>query len=116
MTANRERAYRLAMIPGDGVGCEVVPAAQQVLACLGLAIEFVPLEAGWELFQRTGKALPDSTLAEVQRCDGALFGAVSSPSHRVEGYSSPILGLRKALDLYANLRPATSAPVPGSVP
>lgn len=115
MMADAKQAYRLAMIPGDGVGCEVVPAAQQVLAALGLKIEFVTLEAGWEVFARTGNALPAATLEEVQRCDGALFGAVSSPSRRVEGYSSPILALRRALDLYANLRPAISAPVPGSV-
>lgn len=115
MTHPTGRAYRLAMIPGDGVGCEVVPAAQQVLAALGLEIDFVTLEAGWEVFERTGSALPATTLSEIQRCDGALFGAVSSPSRRVEGYASPILALRKALDLYANLRPAVSSPVPGSV-
>jgi hypothetical protein len=47
----------------------------------------------------------------LKGCDGALFGAVSSPSHKVEGYSSPIIGMRKALDLYANLRPVISAPI-----
>jgi homoisocitrate dehydrogenase len=43
-------------------------------------------------------------------CDGAMFGAVSSPSHKVEGYSSPIVALRKHLDLYANVRPVSSVP------
>ncbi len=107
---------RIALIPGDGIGREVVPAARQVLAALGLPIEFVELEAGWETFQRTGTALPEATVAALQSCHGALFGAVSSPSHRVEGYSSPIIALRKRFDLYANLRPIVSAPVPGSKP
>ncbi|MCX6049972.1 MAG: isocitrate/isopropylmalate dehydrogenase family protein [Chloroflexi bacterium] len=107
---------RVALIPGDGIGREVVPAARQVLEALALPIEFVELEAGWETFQRTGAALPEATVAALQNCHGALFGAVSSPSHRVEGYSSPIIALRKRFDLYANLRPIVSAPVPGSQP
>jgi homoisocitrate dehydrogenase len=50
----------------------------------------------------------------LRKCNGALFGAVSSPTHKVQGYSSPILGMRKALDLYANLRPVVSAPIESS--
>jgi homoisocitrate dehydrogenase len=104
------------MIPGDGVGQEVVPATQRVLEALGLPLIFVPLEAGWETFQRTGTALPQRTAAAIRGCDGAIFGATQSPSHKVEGYTSPILALRKQLDLYANLRPIVSMPVPGSRP
>lgn len=110
------RPLRIALIPGDGIGREVVPAARQVLNATGLSFEFVELEAGWETFARTGTALPAETPAAVRTCAGALFGAVSSPSHRVPGYSSPILALRKELDLYANLRPAVSQPAPGSRP
>ncbi len=107
---------RIGLIPGDGVGREVVPAARQVLDVLGLPLEFVELDAGWETFQRTGNALPIATVQALQRCAGALFGAVSSPSQRVAGYTSPIIALRKQFDLYANLRPVISAPVPGSQP
>lgn len=110
------KPLRLALIPGDGIGQEVTAAAQQVLQALDLPLEFITLAAGWETFQRQGTALPPATLAELRSCDGALFGAVSSPSHRVEGYSSPIIGLRKHFDLYANLRPVLSAPVPDSQP
>jgi homoisocitrate dehydrogenase len=81
-----------------------------------LAFTFVALDAGWETFERTGTALPQSTAAAVRGCDGAIFGATQSPSHKVEGYSSPILTLRKQLELYANLRPVASMPVPGSQP
>jgi homoisocitrate dehydrogenase len=112
----KDQTLRIALIPGDGVGREVVPAARQVLDALALPIEYIELEAGWETFQRVGTALPPATLAALRECQGALFGAVSSPSHRVEGYSSPIIALRKALDLYANLRPVVSAPVAGSQP
>ncbi|MBW7885607.1 MAG: isocitrate/isopropylmalate dehydrogenase family protein [Caldilineaceae bacterium] len=116
MEGNVQSSYRIAIIPGDGIGKEVVPAAQQVLAALPLSITFVPLQAGWEIFEQTGSALPHSTASVIRGCDGALFGATQSPSHLVEGYSSPILALRKQLDLYANLRPVMSMPVPGSRP
>lgn len=112
----KDQILRIALIPGDGVGREVVPAARQVLDALTLPIEYIELEAGWETFQRVGTALPPATLSALRECQGALFGAVSSPSQRVEGYSSPIIALRKALDLYANLRPVVSAPVAGSQP
>lgn len=111
-----QRTLQIALIPGDGIGREVVPAAQQGLLAIGVPITFVELAAGWETFQQQGTALPAATLDRLQTCDGALFGAVSSPSQRVAGYSSPIIGLRKHFDLYANLRPVLSAPVRGSQP
>ena len=110
------RPLRIALIPGDGIGHDVVPAAAQVLATTGLPVTFVELAAGWDVFTRTGHALPPATLDALRTCDGALFGAVSSPSGRVAGYSSPIIALRRAFDLFANLRPVVSAPVPGSAP
>lgn len=110
------RPYQIALIPGDGVGCEVVPAARRVLEATGLTFAFTELDAGWECFQRTGTALPAETVNALRGCDGAIFGAVSSPSHKVPGYSSPIVALRKELDLYANLRPIVSAPVADSRP
>ena len=101
---------RICIIPGDGVGQEVIPAAQRVLEALQLDLEFVRADAGFEHFQKTGDAIPNATLETVQACDATLFGATSSPMTRVEGYRSPILALRKALDLYANLRPVQSLP------
>jgi homoisocitrate dehydrogenase len=113
---NHERHYTVALIPGDGIGKEVVCAARRVLDATGLPLQFVDLDAGWETFQRSGAALPQATLERLRTCDGAIFGAVSSPSHRVPGYTSPILAMRKELDLYANLRPSLSTPVAGSQP
>jgi homoisocitrate dehydrogenase len=100
----------IVLIPGDGVGKEVIPAAAEVLAALGLGFKFVEAHAGFEHFRRTGNAIPDETLAEVEAADAALFGATSSPSTSVPGYRSPILALRKTFDLYANLRPTFSLP------
>ena len=74
-----------------------------------LDFSFTDLPAGFEIFQQTGKALPEKTVETLQsECDGALFGAVSSPTTKVAGYSSPIVALRKRLDLYANVRPVKS--------
>lgn len=79
----------------------------------GPKFDFVNLDAGFEYFQKTGTALPQETLDVLKNeCNGALFGAVSSPSHKVAGYSSPIVALRKKLDLYANVRPVASVKSP----
>ncbi len=96
------------LIPGDGVGQEVIPAAAQVLAAALPGLEFVEADAGWACFLRTGTALPDATVEAVAGVDGALFGATQSPNEVVPGYRSPILALRKRFDLYANLRPTVS--------
>ena len=99
---------RLAWIGGDGIGPEVVDAAVRVVdAVCGDRIEWVEAEMGWQTFERTGRALPEATVEILESCAGALFGAVSSPSHAVPGYRSPIVELRRRLDLYANVRPLT---------
>jgi homoisocitrate dehydrogenase len=100
----------ICLIPGDGVGREVIPAAAEALAALGLRLRFVEAQAGFEHFRKSGSAIPDETLAEVDAAGVALFGATSSPSTIEPGYRSPILALRKTFDLYANLRPVFSLP------
>jgi homoisocitrate dehydrogenase len=95
----------LCAIPGDGVGKEVIPAAVDVLDAALPDLVVIEAEAGWGAFQRTGVALPSVTLEVARACGAVLFGAVASPSHPVEGYRSPIVGLRRELDVYANLRP-----------
>ncbi len=106
--------HRIAVLKGDGIGREVVPWAVATLQALGPRWEFVEGEIGWDCFQRTGTALPDETVALLGTCEAALFGAVSSPSRRVPGYRSPIVALRREFNLYANVRPVMSAPVPSS--
>ncbi|KHN97696.1 homoisocitrate dehydrogenase precursor [Metarhizium album ARSEF 1941] len=114
------RTLRIGLIPGDGIGKEVIPAGRRILEALpsylNLKFDFVNLKAGFEAFEQTGTALPEVTVDVLRdECDGALFGAVSSPTHSVKGYSSPIVALRKRLDLYANVRPVktvVTAPKP----
>ncbi|KAF6762575.1 homoisocitrate dehydrogenase [Ephemerocybe angulata] len=114
-------SLKIGLIPADGIGKEVIPAARQAIVALGSDIpkpEFINLHAGWETFTRTGVALPHETVEILKsECDCALFGSVSSPSRKVTGYSSPIVQLRKELDLYANVRPVVSvAPNAGEQP
>ncbi|KAI5296410.1 homoisocitrate dehydrogenase, partial [Ascosphaera atra] len=75
------RSLRIGLIPGDGIGREVIPAGRRLLESLpascGLNFSFVDLDAGWGTFKETGKALPDKTVETLKKeCDGALFGAV----------------------------------------
>jgi homoisocitrate dehydrogenase len=107
-------ALKLCVIEGDGIGREVIPAALEVLTATGLAFDVMPAEAGWDCFQSRGAALPEATLATARAADAILFGAVSSPSYKVAGYSSPIVALRRKLGLFANMRPARSWPLPAS--
>lgn len=107
---------KICIIPGDGIGKEVIPAAVRVLEALRLDLEFVYADAGFEHFMKTGDAIPEATLTRVASCQATLFGATSSPLTRVEGYRSPILALRQTLALYANLRPIRSLPGPFSRP
>ncbi|KAJ7591341.1 homoisocitrate dehydrogenase [Mycena floridula] len=108
-TVASRKSLTIGLIPADGIGREVIPAAQAAIEAVGSDIpppKFINLLAGFEVFQRTGTALPEHTVEVLQNeCDCALFGSVSSPSNKVAGYSSPIVALRKKLDLYANIRP-----------
>ena len=101
---------KLCVIRGDGVGGEVIPAAVRVLKRVLPGLNTIDADAGWNCFTRTGSALPDETVNRITECGAALFGATSSPSKKVAGYSSPIIGMRKRFDLYANLRPVLSLP------
>ena len=94
----------------DGIGQEVVPAAVSVLKAVLPDLETVAAEAGWHCFRKHGASVPESTLETIRECGAGLFGAVSSPSHKVEGYRSAIITMRQSLDLYANIRPVQSWP------
>jgi homoisocitrate dehydrogenase len=101
--------HTITVIPGDGIGAEVIPAAVAALQALDLPLAFQYAGAGFGTFERGGEALPAETIAACAASDAVLFGATSSPMTRVSGYRSPILALRRRFDLYANLRPALGA-------
>lgn len=101
---------RLCVIEGDGIGREVIPAAVSVLQAAIPGLEIVRAQAGWDCFLERGVSVPPETIAAIRTCGAALFGAVSSPARKVDGYRSAILTMRQELDLYANLRPVQSLP------
>jgi homoisocitrate dehydrogenase len=103
--------HTITLIPGDGIGGEVIPAARRVLEALGLPLTFHEGDAGFGTFERRGDALPPDTLALCEASDAVLFGATSSPMTKVAGYRSPILRLRQHFDLFANLRPAVAGEI-----
>ncbi len=105
--------YHVCLLPGDGIGGEVIAQAEAVLNALPLRWRFERGEIGFGAYQRLGAPLPEETLAAVRACDATLFGAVTTPPN-LAGYSSPILRLRQSLDLYANIRPCRSFAHPAS--
>jgi 3-isopropylmalate dehydrogenase len=107
----------IAVLPGDGIGPEIIEQAMRVLQRLradGLKLEFEFADVGGTAYERHGHPLPPATLALAQRADAVLFGAVGDPRFdRLERALRPeqaILGLRKNLGLFANLRPAILYP------
>ncbi|WP_292427296.1 isocitrate/isopropylmalate dehydrogenase family protein [Methanoregula sp.] len=97
---------RIAIVKGDGIGHEVIPAAQKVLAVLHPEYEYFPVELGYHRWEQTGCPCADRDIAMLKTADAVLFGAVTTPP--MKDYQSVVLRIRKALDLYANLRPVKS--------
>ncbi len=115
--------YRIAILPGDGIGRDVIDAAMLVLDKLQLDAEYRYGEIGWEFWCKEGNPLPDRTLQLLRETDACLFGAITSkpkedaekeldPALRGKGmaYFSPIVRLRQEFDLYVNLRPSKAYP------
>ncbi|WP_338728752.1 isocitrate/isopropylmalate dehydrogenase family protein [Haladaptatus sp. DJG-WS-42] len=95
---------QIAVIPGDGIGQEVTPAAVDVLDALDLGFEFVSGDAGDAVKAETGEALPQATSDLVAASDATLFGAAGETAADV------ILPLRAQVESFANVRPATAYP------
>lgn len=94
---------KVAVVEGDGIGHEVVPVARDILAAVRPDFEFFDVEVGYGLWERTGSACGEETVADLRSADAILFGAVTTPPD--PGYRSVLLQIRHALDLYANVRP-----------
>ena len=97
---------KITIIPGDGIGKEVMEAAILVLDSLELNLEYKFAEAGYECFQKNGTTIPEETIKLAKKTDATLFGAVTT----VKDQKSAIITLRKELNLFANIRPIKSLP------
>ena len=115
--------YRIAILPGDGVGGEVLEAARLVLDSIGFEADYRYGDIGWEFWKTEGNPLPERTIELLKETDCCLFGAITSkpkeeaaaelaPELQGKGlvYSSPIVGLRQLFDLHTNLRPCKAYP------
>ncbi len=115
--------YKIAWLPGDGVGKEVLAAARIVLDRVGFDAEYIHGDIGWEFWKTEGNPLPDRTIELLKSTDACLFGAITSkpkdeaaaelaPELQGKGYvySSPIVGLRQLFNLHTNLRPCKAYP------
>jgi 3-isopropylmalate dehydrogenase len=105
---------KIAVLPGDGIGPEIVDEAVKVLNALDKAIELEYADVGGTAYRNHGHPLPEATLRLAKQSDAVLFGAVGDPAFDIlERQLRPeqaILGLRKELQLFANLRPALLYP------
>jgi len=110
--------YKIAWLPGDGVGKDVMDAAKIVLDTINLDAEYIPGDIGWEFWRKEGDPLPQRTIDLFKQTDCCLFGAITSkpkdeaqkeldPRLQNKGfvYTSPIVRLRQLLNLHTNLRP-----------
>ncbi len=112
------KKFKIAWLPGDGVGIEVMEAAKIVLDKVGLDAEYVHGDIGWEFWCKEGDAFPARTIELLKSVDAAMFGAITSKPVKaaekelvpaLQGknmvYRSPIVRMRQLFDLYVCLRP-----------
>jgi isocitrate dehydrogenase (NAD+) len=99
-------AHRVTLIPGDGIGPELAEATRRVIDAAGVEIDWEVVEAGEASIATHGTPLPETVLESIRRNGTALKGPVTTPVG--SGFRSVNVGLRQALNLYANLRPARS--------
>jgi 3-isopropylmalate dehydrogenase len=115
--------YRIAWLPGDGVGVEVMEAARLTLDALKVDAEYIHGDIGWEFWRHEGDAFPQRTIDLLKKVDAAMFGAITSkpvkaaekeliPALQGKGliYRSPIVRMRQLFDLYTCLRPCKGYP------
>jgi isocitrate dehydrogenase (NAD+) len=107
--------HTITLIPGDGIGPEVSAAVVRLIEAAGASIEWETHYAGAQALEKFGETLPADLLESIKRNKVALKGPITTPVGK--GFTSVNVGLRKALDLYANLRPVRALPnVPSRYP
>ncbi len=107
--------YRVTLIPGDGIGPEMIVAARRVLEATGVEFDWDLQEAGAAVMARHGTPLPEAVLDSIRANRVALKGPITTPVG--SGFRSVNVAMRRALGLYVNVRPARTIPgVPGAFP
>jgi len=101
---------QVCLLRGDDLGEELLVHARELLGALAPDLELVEMPLGLGAFESTGRALPEATLEAARGADACLLVAVRSPLEPRPGYRSPVVELRRELDLFANLRPVQSLP------
>src|SRR3954467_13873696 len=101
-------AHTITLIPGDGIGPEVSSAVVRIIEATGVDIKWETHYAGAQALEKFGSTLPDELLESIKRNRVALKGPITTPVGK--GFTSVNVGLRKALDLYANVRPVRTLP------
>src|SRR6202049_1367458 len=101
-------AYKITLIPGDGIGPEVTRAAARILEASGLEFEWEPFAAGAEAFEKYNEYIPKELTESIERTRVGLKGPVTTPIGG--GFSSINVQLRKQFELYANFRPIQNLP------
>ena len=122
-STKQQSKYRIAWLPGDGIGVDVLDATKIVLDKLELHADYIHGDIGWEFWCREGDALPERTIDLLENVDAAMFGAITSkpvkaaelelmPELQGKGliYRSPIVRMRQIFDLYTCLRPCKAYP------
>jgi isocitrate dehydrogenase (NAD+) len=99
---------RIAIIPGDGIGPEIMDATLSILEAVGFEAEWIPLDAGLAAIEKGKPAMPPETIEAIREIGVALKSPTTTPAGG--GHSSANVALRKALDLFANVRPAKTMP------
>lgn len=94
---------KIAVLPGDGIGPEVISSASAVLNSLTNDIELVNGDIGYECYKRTGSPLPRTTIDTIEECDAVLLGGITVPSDE-KNFRNPLYDIKKRLDLYAEVR------------
>jgi len=110
--------YKIAWLPGDGVGNDVMECAKIVLEAINIDADYIPGDVGWEFWKKEGNPLPERTIKILKETDCCLFGAITSKPKEEAAkelapnlqnkdffYTSPILGIRQLLNLHTNMRP-----------
>ena len=115
--------YKIAWLPGDGIGIEVLQATRIVLDKLNLDADYLHGDIGWDCWCQEGDPFPQRTIELLKKVDAAMFGAITSKptkeanrelsskhSEKIGSYRSPIVKMRQLFDLYICLRPCKAFP------